>query len=201
MLHQLFVSGSFSVRPGWCTDSAELWRISPVKTHELLEDRMCMERDTHQVCCRCEERPPEPVRCRAHVPGAGRGEEDQGKARSVPGVGARGAQEATLWSREESLAGRPALPGVLCSASGSPRGGHTDRIVAPAPRSPPCHPCHSHSARTVSLSLSCRIRRVWRPGFTVEGSQALAGGRVQVGEPHPGRVGSPGPPPHPLGTL
>ena len=93
--------------------------------------------------------------------------------------GHAGAQEAMLWSGEESLASHPALPGILCSSSGIPRGGHVDRIVAPAPRAPPCHPCHSHSARTVSLSLSCSIR-IWRPGFTVEGSLALAGGRVQV---------------------
>lgn len=152
----------------------------------------CMWSVTHSRCAVAEARPPEqgflpePVRCRELMPGAGRGEEGEGKAWSVGGAqqtcrelclvwGHVGAQEATLWSREESLASHPALPDVLCSSSGIPRGGHRDRTVAPAPRSPPCRPCHSHSARTVSLPLSCSIR-IWRPGFTVEGSLALAGG-------------------------
>lgn len=172
---------------------------------------------THTRCAVAVERPPEqgfllePVRCREHVPGAGRGEEDEGKARSVGGTrqtcrepclvwGHAGAWEATLWSGEEGLVSHPALLGVLCS-SGVPGGGRMDRIVAPAPRAPPCHPCHSHLARAVSLSLSCRVRRVWRPSFMVGGDQALAGGRVQVGRAPPGDTLAPQPSPSPPGNC
>lgn len=83
-----------------------------------------------------------------------------GKARSVGGTrqtcrepclvwGHAGAQEATLWSREESLASHPtALPGVLCS-SGIPRGGHMDRIVALRPALLPAVPATPTRAHCV----------------------------------------------------
>lgn len=107
---------------------------------------------THTRCAVAVERPPEqgfllePVRCREHVPGAGRGEEDEGKARSVGGTrqtcrepclvwGHAGAWEATLWSGEEGLVSHPALLGVLCS-SGVPGGGaHGQNRGSGAPRS------------------------------------------------------------------
>ena len=207
----LFVPVSSSVRPGWCTDSAGLWRISQVKTCELLEDHV--ECDTHQVCCRCGEASRAGVPSRAcEMPGArARGRERRGGRgegpvrgghpadvqRAVPGVGACGRPGGNTVERRGGPGESPCPPGRLVLFWGS-RGGRMDRIVAPAPRAPPCH---SHLARAVSLSLSCRVRRVWRPSFMVGGDQALAGGRVQVGRAPPGDTLAPQPSRSPPGNC
>lgn len=211
----LFVPVSSSVRPGWCTDSAGLWRISQVKTCELLEDRV--ERDTYQVCCRCGEASRAGVPSRAcEMPGArARGRERRGGRgegpvrgghpadvqRAVPGVGACGRPGGNTVERRGGPGESPCPPGRLVLFWGSRGGGAWTESWLRRPALLPAIPAIPTWHALCHCPCPAGLEESGDPASWWEGIRLWQEAECRSGEPHPGTRWLPSPPPHPPGTV